>query len=80
MESYKPVSNELREELEIAAALKRDCSIKFRSDNDAVVSVKTQILGLYKDEDKEYLKTGSGLQIRLDRLVELNGKPAENYC
>ncbi|MEI6949354.1 hypothetical protein V9K67_19365 [Paraflavisolibacter sp. H34] len=73
MDAYQPVSEEFRGELEVLAALKKHCRLKFRADNGAVVTLDTTILNVYADEDGVYLKTGSGLELRLDRLVEVVG-------
>ena len=79
MEPYQPVDASFREELEILAALKKTCSVKFKGDNDAIATIETQLLGIYADS-AEYLKTSSGLSIRLDRLIMVDGKQPEGFC
>jgi Rho-binding antiterminator len=80
MENYTPVNCDFYDELEALATLKKDCEIKFKGDNDGISSIKGKIADLYTHEHIEYMKTDTGLEIRLDKLVEVDGKRPEQYC
>ena len=78
-ENYKPVSCDFYDELEALATLKKNCDIIFMN-NGGKSQIQAKIADLYTREKVEYLKTDSGLEIRLDNLVQVDGKIASNYC
>ena len=80
MDNYKPVNNQFKEELEILAAMKTKCFLSFAGDNGAPVNIHTTILNVYSIDEASYLKTESGLQIRLDKLLTIDGKKPENWA
>jgi Rho-binding antiterminator len=79
MEEYKPVNCDFYDELESLATFKRDCEIIFRADNDAKSIIRGRILDLYTREQVEYMKLDNGLEIRLDQIIEIDGKRRNNY-
>ena len=78
-ENYKPVSCDFYDELEALATMKKRCDIIFMQQGGRS-QIKGTIADLYTREKVEYLKTDSGLEIRLDNLVQVDGKIASNYC
>jgi hypothetical protein len=76
----KPVTDDFYEELETAAALGKPCEIVFRSENGSRTVIRDRIATVYTGEDRAFLKTGSGLEISLDKLIQVDGKPNSNYC
>jgi Rho-binding antiterminator len=78
MEEYKPVNCDFYDELEALATFKRDCEIIFRADNDAKSIIRGKILDLYTREQVEYMKLDNDLEIRLDQIIEIDGK-RQNY-
>ena len=78
-ENYKPVSCDFYDELEALATLKKSCDIIFMNDGGKS-QIRARIADLYTREKVEYLKTASGLEIRLDKLLQVDGKIASNYC
>jgi Rho-binding antiterminator len=78
-ENYKPVSCDFYDELEALATQRKDCDIIFIN-NESRSKIRAGIADLYTREKVEYMKTSSGLEIRLDKLVEVDGKIASNYC
>ncbi|MFN2458206.1 MAG: hypothetical protein ABR502_08405 [Chitinophagaceae bacterium] len=80
MEIYKPVNCDFYDELEALATMNKTCDIKFKGDNEAISSLRGRIADLYTEEHVEYLKTDSGVEIRLDKLVEVDGKKSADYC
>ncbi len=79
MENYKPVNCDFYDELEALATQKKNCAIRFKGDNEGISSIQAKIADLYTHEHIEYMKTDSGLEIRLDKLVEVDGKKPEQY-
>lgn len=80
MEDYKPVDQEIVEELEVLSAMRQLCRLRFEGENGGTCEMRTRILGVYEDEDGVFLKTESGLPIRLDRLVQIDDKPLIKNC
>lgn len=73
MADYIPISCSLHDELEAAATLRQMCDVVYGTGGD-----KTETNGviddLYARDGVEYLRLDSGLEIRLDHLIRLNGK------
>jgi Rho-binding antiterminator len=79
MEDYKPVNCDFYDELEALATLKKESEIVFRADNEAKSIIRGRILDLYTRDRVEYMKLNNGLEIRLDRIIEINGKKQKDY-
>ena len=78
-ENYTPVSCDFYDELEALATMRKSCEIIFMN-NGGRSQIRSSIADLYTREKVEYLKTESGLEIRLDNLIQVDGKIASNYC
>jgi Rho-binding antiterminator len=76
---YIPVNCNFYDELEALATLSKPCELIFQTEG-AKTSIKGIIKDLYVREGIEYLKMDSGLEIRLDALVQVDGKIPANYC
>ena len=72
--NYRPIDCSLHDRLEAAATLGRTCTVAYRQD-DAIHVIEDVIVDVFARAGAEYLKTASGLEIRLDRVEALNGMP-----
>ena len=79
-EVYKSVNCSFYDELETLAVSHKLCEIIFWNENGAKTITRDRIKNIYTDESIEYLETSKGLLLRLDRLVEVNGKMPYNQC
>jgi len=79
MDDYKPVNCDFYDELEALATLKKESEIVFRADNEAKSVIRGRILDLYTRDRVEYMKLNNGLEIRLDKIIEIDGKKREDY-
>ena len=70
----------LIEYLEEQMDLKRDCTITFRFVEGGLTTIQGHIVKITSVSGRHMIETDSGLTIGLDQIVEVNGKPAENYC
>ena len=68
--------SDFRDYLEEQIDLHRPCELKFRANNGAVATVQTRIRDVYREAGVEYLKTEDDLHIRMDAVLEVNGRPA----
>jgi len=73
-EDYKPISCDFHDELETLAVRRRKCEITYRDISGNPVTVEDWIEDIYTKDKEEFLKLKSGLVIRLDRLIEVDGK------
>ena len=63
--------------LEELIDLRRDCTIRFRADNEAVSELKARILNVHNRENVVYITLDNGLDIRAERIVTINGNPLQ---
>jgi transcriptional antiterminator Rof (Rho-off) len=79
-EEYKSVSCGFYDELGALAVSHKSCEIIFWNENGAKTITRDSIKNLYSKEGVEYLETGNGAKIRLDRLSQVDGKTPNNQC
>ncbi|AXH13565.1 hypothetical protein [Halarcobacter bivalviorum] len=74
MNNYVQVSCDLYNMFEEAANNKVDCDITFVKEKEEI-TVSSKIVDLRNVNNSEFMETADGNVIRLDRIVEFNGKP-----
>ena len=79
MKDYKPVNCDFYDELEALSTLKKKSDIIFIGDNGGKSVIQGRISDLYTRDHVEYMKLDNGLEIRLDQIVEIDGKRQKNY-
>ena len=72
--------NNYREYLKEQIDLKRSCTIKFRSVDGGVSTIKAHIIKLDSVSGRDMIETDAGLVIGVDQIIAVNGKNFENYC
>jgi Rho-binding antiterminator len=77
---YKKVSCDFYDELEALAVMHKDCNIAFWDENQVKAIIRDRIKNLYTSEGIEYLETRNGFKIRLDKLIEVDGKRSFSQC
>jgi Rho-binding antiterminator len=80
MEEYKPISCDYYDELEALAIMKKKVEIIFVAENGGKSIVLGRITELYTRDHVEYMKLDSGLEIRLDSLIEVDGKKRAHFA
>jgi len=78
-ESYTPINCDFHDELEAIATLRNNCVIVYCS-SDGETRVQDYIDDVYARNGEEFIKLNSGLVIRLDALVEVDGKSSPPSC
>ncbi len=71
------LSPEFTELLEEIQASGKVVSIRFRSDNDNIINLKSRIVQLSTIGENGFLKASNGAIISVKRLVEVDGIPAQ---
>ncbi|MFT4971223.1 MAG: Rho-binding antiterminator [Paraglaciecola sp.] len=79
-EKYQPISCDFYDELELLAMRKTVAKIVIRKEEDGVEEISNVIKTLYTKNKEEFLVLENGNEIRLDKLVSVNGIALKNYC
>lgn len=78
-DSYTPVSCDFVDQIEIAAMKGEKVTFSYFEENKVKVE-SDQIKTWFTREKVEYLETISGLQIRLDQVIEIDGFANKSGC
>jgi Rho-binding antiterminator len=76
-EAYTPVSCGLYDRLLLLATRGAECRIAYLDDQRRRAELRGRIADVFSRGGAEYLRLESGREIRLDRLVEIDGRPAD---
>jgi len=79
-QKYQPISCDYYDELEIVAMRQTIAEIVFKNEKGVETTISTKIKTLQTRNSEEFLILENGDEIRLDRLVSMNGKVVKNYC
>ena len=74
------MSATFKEYLEVLMDLKRNCTIKFRSVEGGVTSIKAHIIHIKNEGGRDMITTDAGISIGFDQLIEVNNRLADDYC
>ncbi len=78
---YRSIQCFLHPVLLRAAKFKENCEIKFLDINDKETTASGIIIDIIHFHQDEFLILNNGIKIRLDSILELNGKKCtEEYC
>lgn len=80
MSDYTPIDCALHDRLESIATLRAVVRIEYIDDDGGVRGADDRIADVFARDGAEYLRTGSGLEIRLDHLETVNGIRYGNSC
>ena len=72
-EPYRPIDCSVHDELLARATLGRPTEIEYVDENGEVRTVRDRIVDVFARERAEYLKLANGIEIRLDKLVTVDG-------
>lgn len=70
---YQPIDCSLHDHLESAATLRRPVIIAYRTAQDDLAQLEDRIIDVFARDGVEFLKVGSGAEIRLDDVVSVDG-------
>jgi Rho-binding antiterminator len=73
MEEYQPIDCGMHDRLESYATLRQPCRITFRDDDGRQQEAHDRIDDIFAEDGVEYIRTGAGGQIRLDRIDNVDG-------
>jgi hypothetical protein len=64
---------DLKTYLEELIDLKRNCTIRFRADNDAISTLSTRIMDIIEPDGMARIRVEEGLEIGVDRILSVDG-------
>ena len=80
MKPYIPISCSFYIRLEKLADLKAPVPLEYHDEEELKSLPRVVIEDVFMREKVEYLRLAGGIEIRLDRLVSVNGIPLRRHC
>jgi len=77
---YQPISCAFHDELEAIATLRKEVVIQFKDPQGHIQELTARIRTFQTRAGEEFMILDSGLEIRLDRLISVDGKMLSGYC
>lgn len=79
--SYRPINCSFYDELESAATLKKKVLLGYEATDEQNLERRVIIANLQTTQGEEYLIASDGWQLRLDKIVHIDGKYLQDgYC
>jgi Rho-binding antiterminator len=72
---YRPIDCSLHDRLEELATLRRECIITYRGADGERRETSDRIVDVFARGDEEFVKLDRGVEVRLDRLEDVDGVP-----
>ena len=80
MASYIPINCSYYDELESIATLRKSVSVVYSNGKETITLNQVLIQDLFTKDKEEFVELSSGHVIRLDHLIEVDGKPVVYGC
>lgn len=77
---YQPISCSQYDELELLAMRKTVCQIEYMDIENKASTIQDYIATLRTEKKEEFLVLGTGQEIRLDKIITINGIPIKDHC
>lgn len=72
-EDYQQISCSYHDHLEAAAVTGRSCDLTYLSPSDVSTTVTGRITDVFARDGAEFVRTDADVEIRLDRIIALDG-------
>lgn len=79
-EAYNPISCSLHDELLSLATLRRVVPVVWKDADGTEHQTDEKIVDVFSRQTQEFLQLSSGREIRLDKLVRVDGKEFGGVC
>lgn len=80
MNDYQPVSCQFYDELEALATLRKPLTVVYLNPLGQAHNATGKIKDIFTRYKAEFLLLDDGTEIRLDRILQVNGKRPVQYC
>jgi transcriptional antiterminator Rof (Rho-off) len=74
-DAYHPIDCGLHDRLLAIATLRRTVGLRFLDGDGVPVEARDRVVDVFTRDGAEYLRTSEGTEVRLDRLLEVDGVP-----
>mgnify|MGYP000874994645 CR=1 FL=1 len=79
-DNYKQVSCSLYDGVESLAVIKKRVKLVYINSANEKTETENFIADVFSKDKAEYIRLGDGSEIRLDKLIEIDGKLYSNKC
>ncbi len=80
MKTYVPISCAYYDELTLLVMRQTNCTVEYFDTAETPMTVVGKIKDVFSRTGEEFLLLSTGQQIRLDKLISVNGKKPSLYC
>ena len=80
VQKYQPISCDFYDELELLAMRQQEADLLLHDGHGSEERIRSVIKNLYTRNKEEFMLLRDGSEIRLDRIISVNGKAMKNYC
>ncbi|MFK7937716.1 MAG: hypothetical protein AB8G22_29635 [Saprospiraceae bacterium] len=77
---YHPIDCNYYDELVLIAMRKREVTIVYQAAEQKITTLQSVIRDIYTKDKEEFILTETGLPIRLDKLISVDGKAVVKGC
>ena len=78
--TYQPIDCNYYDELVLIAMRKRSVEIVYQVSEQKITTITSVIRDIFTKDKEEFILTESGLPIRLDKLISVDGKAVVKGC
>jgi Rho-binding antiterminator len=79
MDTYKPIDTAYLQEIEAYVKQRKSVRIQYYTNINEFITKVSIVKNLFDKEGAKYMELSSGDQIRLDKIVRIEDKPAPGY-
>lgn len=79
MDTYKPLDTTYYQEIESFVKQRKSVRIQYFTDINEFITKVSMIKNLFEKEGVQYMELSTGDEIRLDKVVRIEDKPAPGY-
>ena len=79
MDTYKPLDTTYYQEIESFVKQRKSVRIQYFTDINEFITKVSIIKNLFEKEGVQYMELSAGDEIRLDKIVRIEDKPAPGY-
>jgi Rho-binding antiterminator len=77
---FQPVDCGVYDQLEVLAMRRIVCQLEYKGDGGNSIRIESTIVDVFAKSGEEFITLKDGKDIRLDRLISLNGEPVSGTC
>lgn len=80
LKMYRPISCDYYDELTLFAMQRKSVCIVYKNTNDSEEKIEAILKDIVTREKEEFLILNDSREIRLDKIISVDGKKLSSYC